>query len=135
MEKKTTLRILLTSLLFSSFLFQIHARNKQSQVLDRLFRSKRSGNSAIDTRLFEESPNVNKANVVLSQHGLKEKDKIDKFPGQPSASFDQYGGYVTVNESAGRAFYYYFVEAEKSKESLPLVLWLNGGIIYLDYKS
>ncbi|MCD7464489.1 hypothetical protein HAX54_052850 [Datura stramonium] len=62
--------------------------------------------------------------VVSDQEGLKENDKIDKLPGQPSIKFDQYGGYVTVDKSAGRAFYYYFVEAQRSKDSLPLLLWL-----------
>ncbi|KAI5342036.1 hypothetical protein L3X38_009911 [Prunus dulcis] len=38
-----------------------------------------------------------------------------------------YGGYVTVDKEAGRAFFYYFAEAEKAKDSLPLLLWLNGG--------
>jgi serine carboxypeptidase-like clade 2 len=48
-------------------------------------------------------------------------------PGQPKVEFSQYGGYVTVDKSAGRALYYYFVEAQHSEESSPLLLWLNGG--------
>jgi hypothetical protein len=32
-----------------------------------------------------------------------------------------------VDKSAGRALYYYSVEAQHSKESSPLLLWLNGG--------
>ncbi|XP_042479800.1 serine carboxypeptidase-like 40 [Macadamia integrifolia] len=66
--------------------------------------------------------------VVKPQAGLKEKDKIDMLPGQPrKVNFNQYGGYVTVDEKIGRALYYYFVEAEGPKDTLPLVLWLNGG--------
>lgn len=64
--------------------------------------------------------------------GLKEKDKIEKLPGQPDdeVDFDQYGGYVTVDKSAGRALYYYFAEAPRSKKrKLPLLLWLNGGTL------
>jgi len=38
---------------------------------------------------------------------------------------------VTVNESAGRSLYYYFVEATNTKNSSPLVLWLNGGMYLL----
>ncbi|XP_076883797.1 serine carboxypeptidase-like 40 [Bidens hawaiensis] len=125
--KNTTICGLVTSLLlFSTFLFQIsHAHNKQSQALDNLYRAKLSGNSTIDTSLFKAPLDVGCA--VPPQEGLKEKDKISSMPGQPRVKFDQYGGYVTVSESGGRAFYYYFVEAEKSKESLPLLLWLNGG--------
>ncbi len=33
--------------------------------------------------------------------------------------------YITVDEKAGRALYYIFVESKKSAED-PLVLWLNG---------
>jgi serine carboxypeptidase-like clade 2 len=43
--------------------------------------------------------------------------------------FSQYGGYVTVNKAAGRALYYYLAEADQQyKDTLPLLLWLNGGI-------
>ncbi|CAM6099186.1 unnamed protein product [Calypogeia fissa] len=55
------------------------------------------------------------------------KDLVTKLPGQPPVEFAQYAGYVTVNEKAGRALFYYFVEATSSPETKPLVLWLNGG--------
>ncbi|KAL1206446.1 Serine carboxypeptidase-like 38 [Cardamine amara subsp. amara] len=57
----------------------------------------------------------------------KEKDLIKKLPGQPSVSFRQYGGYVSVNETVGRFLYYYFVEAIQPNNSTPLVIWFNGG--------
>ncbi|KAF8396180.1 hypothetical protein HHK36_017793 [Tetracentron sinense] len=67
---------------------------------------------------------------VLPQEGLREKDKITMLSGQPGkVNFDQYGGYVTVDKQTGRALYYYFAEADDPKnDSMPLVLWLNGGI-------
>ncbi|XP_057824274.1 serine carboxypeptidase-like 42 [Cryptomeria japonica] len=55
------------------------------------------------------------------------EDLIDRLPGQPEVNFKQYGGYVTVDKKAGRALYYYFVEAENDTQSTPLTLWLNGG--------
>ncbi|KAF7836099.1 serine carboxypeptidase-like 40 [Senna tora] len=58
---------------------------------------------------------------------MKEKDRIWKLPGQPKVRFSQYGGYVSVDEEAGRAFFYYFVQAQRNKDSLPLLIWLNGG--------
>ncbi|XP_071739573.1 putative serine carboxypeptidase-like 53 [Rutidosis leptorrhynchoides] len=126
--EKTTLLSLVISLLFSTFQCQINAHNKQTLVLDHLYKAKRSAaNSPIATSHFKPPTLVNKASVVHHQEDQKRKDKIDRWPGQPYADFDQYGGYVTVNESAGRAFYYYFVEAENSSRSLPLLLWLNGG--------
>ncbi|CAL1374422.1 unnamed protein product [Linum trigynum] len=56
-----------------------------------------------------------------------EADKIVKLPGQPEVSFQQYSGYVTVDETQQRKLFYYFVEAETNFTSKPLVLWLNGG--------
>ncbi|POO00496.1 Serine carboxypeptidase-like [Trema orientale] len=54
-------------------------------------------------------------------------DKIVRLPGQPSVSFQQFSGYVTVDEKQQRNLFYYFVEAEKDPHSKPLVLWFNGG--------
>jgi len=100
---------------------------KQEKALDILFRPRLKQSFGLDTSLFEVTgSHVNEANV-LPQEGFKEKDKIERLPGQPPVEFSQYGGYVTVDKLAGRALYYYFVEAQHSKESLPLLLWLNGG--------
>lgn len=55
---------------------------------------------------------------------------IKYLPGQPAnVEFNQYSGYVTVNQTAGRALFYWLTEAPTNKESelKPLVLWLNGG--------
>jgi serine carboxypeptidase-like clade 2 len=38
-----------------------------------------------------------------------------------------YSGYVTVDEEAGRALFYAFVESSGDPKSDPVVLWLNGG--------
>ncbi|KAK7852572.1 serine carboxypeptidase-like 46 [Quercus suber] len=54
-------------------------------------------------------------------------DKITSLPGQPQVSFQQFSGYITVDEKQQRALFYYFVEAEGQPASKPLVLWLNGG--------
>ena len=55
------------------------------------------------------------------------EDRILGLPGQPNGvAFDMYGGYVTVDEQAGRALYYWFQEADQP-EAAPLLLWLNGG--------
>ena len=60
-------------------------------------------------------------------------DKILSLPGQPPVSFQQYSGYVTVDENQDRALFYYFVEAESDPASKPLVLWLNGGTYFRFY--
>ncbi|KAI3873073.1 hypothetical protein MKX03_036905 [Papaver bracteatum] len=54
-------------------------------------------------------------------------DRIIQLPGQPPVNFQQYSGYVTLDEKKQRALFYYFVEAEFNPASKPLVLWLNGG--------
>ncbi|KAL5731062.1 carboxypeptidase C [Ranunculus cassubicifolius] len=52
----------------------------------------------------------------------------DGLPGQPSqVQFNQYAGYITVDELKGRSLFNYFVEAagvEPFKK--PVILWLNG---------
>lgn len=118
---------------------QTHAqRTHEAEVLVKFYRNK----------LFNKSSGIDRSNGadfvsnevhvlgsgdgsttrVYPQWNLKGKDKIVRLPGQPSVGFDQYGGYVTVDASKGRALFYYFVEAPtKDKEALPLLLWLNGG--------
>ncbi|KAJ6839972.1 serine carboxypeptidase-like 34 [Iris pallida] len=61
---------------------------------------------------------------VLAQ---QEADRVAGLPGQPPVKFLQYAGYVTVNESHGKALFYWFFEATKDAEHKPLLLWLNGG--------
>ncbi|XP_057512678.1 serine carboxypeptidase-like 40 [Actinidia eriantha] len=112
-------------LIITCFVASSHGK-KQSEALTQLYKAKLKKNSIIDTNHFEAIQHVNGVEVV-PQEGLKERDRIDKLPGQPNVEFSQYGGYVKVDESTGKAFYYYFVEAQKSHHSLPLLLWLNGG--------
>lgn len=57
----------------------------------------------------------------------EEADRITALPGQPKVSFQQFSGYVTVNEIAGRALFYWLTEAVDDPLSKPLVIWLNGG--------
>ncbi|CAM8902527.1 unnamed protein product [Rhodiola kirilowii] len=64
--------------------------------------------------------------AVESFPGLS--DLIHELPGQPPVGFRQYSGYVTPDhKNKQRALFYYFVEAQISPDSKPLVLWLNGG--------
>lgn len=57
----------------------------------------------------------------------EEADRILALPGQPKVSFQQFSGYVTVNEAAGRALFYWLTESFQNPLSQPLVVWLNGG--------
>ncbi|XP_027151673.1 serine carboxypeptidase-like 25 isoform X2 [Coffea eugenioides] len=56
----------------------------------------------------------------------EEADRITALPGQPKVSFQQFSGYVTVNEVARRALFYWLTEAADEPSSKPLVVWLNG---------
>ncbi|KAG2562610.1 hypothetical protein PVAP13_8KG271300 [Panicum virgatum] len=59
-----------------------------------------------------------------------EDDRILRVPGQPNGvAFGMYAGYVTVDEQAGRALFYWLQEAAGRDDpgAAPLVLWLNGG--------
>ncbi|XP_063315230.1 lysosomal protective protein-like [Pelobates fuscus] len=58
--------------------------------------------------------------------GAPSGDEIVYMPGlakQPS--FQQYSGFLTV--PGGKHLHYWFVESEADPNSVPLVLWLNGG--------
>ncbi|WZZ57146.1 hypothetical protein YC2023_057253 [Brassica napus] len=55
-----------------------------------------------------------------------ERDLVTDLPGQPDVSFRHYAGYVPVDESNGRAMFYWFFEAMDLPKEKPLVLWLNG---------
>ncbi|KAL2514583.1 putative serine carboxypeptidase-like 53 [Forsythia ovata] len=124
MENKISF-ILLITLFLSYFAAQSFGKS-QNEALSRLYKAKISKNSTVDRSHFNASDNYI-VEKVEPQNETKEKDRIEKLPGQPSVRFKQYGGYITVDQKAGRAFYYYFAEAHHSKESLPLLLWLNGG--------
>ncbi|XP_010279514.1 PREDICTED: serine carboxypeptidase-like 40 [Nelumbo nucifera] len=110
----------------SCFVAQSHA--SQANALANLYKKKLQGKIAgIDLTSDEmKMTQIITEAKVLPQEGLKEKDMIERLPGQPPVGFKQYGGYVTVDESAGRALFYYFAEAQDAK-SKPLLLWLNGG--------
>lgn len=55
-------------------------------------------------------------------------DRIGALPGQPNVAFEMYSGYVIVDETAGRALFYWLLEAAAGDPATaPLVLWLNGG--------
>ncbi|KAL6864822.1 hypothetical protein ACP4OV_015973 [Aristida adscensionis] len=62
-------------------------------------------------------------------HGHHELDRVARLPGQPAGGVDfaMYSGYVTVEERAGRALFYWLQEAPAAAQPAPLVLWLNGG--------
>ncbi|XP_020672568.2 serine carboxypeptidase-like 27 isoform X1 [Dendrobium catenatum] len=67
------------------------------------------------------------AAVIATLPPQQKLDQIDRLPGQPSVEFNQYSGYVTVDANAGRALFYWFVEAPVALQPVPLVLWLTGG--------
>ncbi|GAV67698.1 Peptidase_S10 domain-containing protein [Cephalotus follicularis] len=69
------------------------------------------------------------AAAVDRRKKLEEDDRITKLPRQPKVNFSQYSGYITVDQKAGRALFYWLIEAPDQTQptSKPLVLWLNGG--------
>ncbi|KAL8154377.1 hypothetical protein V2J09_012137 [Rumex salicifolius] len=128
--------VILISLIISpSFLLGTFAEKTQASALDWLFKQKYFHNGVVfDDQ--QQLPAVDDDNEIHHRHAPKQArgststkagDRIDRLPGQPPVKFEQYGGYVTVDEFAGRALYYYFVESEYESHSKPLLLWLNGG--------
>jgi hypothetical protein len=58
-------------------------------------------------------------------------DLVTGLPGQPRVGFRHYAGYVNVNVTNGRELFYWFYEATTQPDQKPLVLWLNGGKLYI----
>ncbi|KAF3451648.1 hypothetical protein FNV43_RR07743 [Rhamnella rubrinervis] len=50
----------------------------------------------------------------------------NQYKSKSPVNFQQYAGYVKVNESHERALFYWFYEAASNLDQKPLVLWLNG---------
>ncbi|XP_078170709.1 serine carboxypeptidase II-3-like [Carex rostrata] len=114
----------------------VPASRRQTDTLNKLIFDPRTFHRHVSASpgLMSTSLSTSAVSRVSSQIGNKEKDKIEKLPGQPETgvNFDQYGGYITVDAEKGRAFYYYFAEAatgggDGGAASKPLLLWLNGG--------
>jgi len=76
---------------------------------------------ARDSLLIEQKISVKKA-------ASEDSNLIESLPGAPQVPFSMRSGYITVDEKAGRALFFWFVEADvKDPSSVPLTLWLNGG--------
>ncbi|XVE79114.1 hypothetical protein DITRI_Ditri14bG0032000 [Diplodiscus trichospermus] len=105
--------------------------DRQGDVLHKLLKSRRSSENPPAPHSLAglyASNNQYSPVSIEPQDGKMEADKIDALPGQPEGvDFDQYSGYATVDQKAGRALFYYFVESPKNSSTNPLVLWLNGG--------
>ncbi|KAF8695162.1 hypothetical protein HU200_037773 [Digitaria exilis] len=129
----------ITSLLYLCLLIcaaALHADASQEARLREFLRSRRNSRSDrgtfkvsnIGRRVTSSLQRTTSYSGGADQSALKAADKITSLPGQPDGvDFDQYGGYITVDETNGRALFYYFVEAPQDASTKPLLLWLNGG--------
>lgn len=127
METKTPPLVILLRL---DLIFLICSQEVNAKkLLSHIYAQKLDSSSGIDKSHFNGSNDrFQGAKLQLVHPHQKESDLIERLPGQPPVHFNQYGGYVTVDRDAGRAFYYYFVDAATAKKNnLPLLLWLNGG--------
>ena len=149
--RNPSIPILLSILLLLSLsTHTVHGRG-QGEALRRLNRAKwKRLAGGVDTSLFDVSRGsetkesladtaldteavVSEARLVGAEanNDQRERDRIERLPGKPLVDFTQYGGYVTVDRTAGRSMYYYFTEAHYNSHSMPLLLWLNGGTLLL----
>ena len=99
----------------------------QASALTR-FRVTRHAVTAVSYNVSDEDLHNFQSQLINS--GANEEDHFLKegLPGQPTGfAFKQYAGHITVNESAQRALFYYFVESACESSTKPLILWLNGG--------
>ncbi|CAN6217966.1 unnamed protein product [Urochloa humidicola] len=110
----------------------LHADASQEARLREFILSRRSNGNAFSVHEHEPAFTITSSLRAeysgTDESSLKAADKIAALPGQPvGAGFNQYSGYVTVDEKNGRALFYYFVEATQGAAAKPLLLWLNGG--------
>lgn len=68
-----------------------------------------------------------RASALQENFMQRAADKVERLPGQPPVTFNQWAGYVNVEDDVGRFLFYYLAESPKNATSKPLVLWLNGG--------
>ncbi|KAJ9567502.1 hypothetical protein OSB04_003468 [Centaurea solstitialis] len=114
-------------LVFSPYLLGFPVASNQINNLNKLIKSRGSESPPYaDAWTEQDVSNLSPAQII-PQQGSQQADKIDSLPGQPQVDFDHYAGYVTVDQHAGRALFYYFAESPHNSSTKPLVLWLNGG--------
>ncbi|CDP01379.1 unnamed protein product [Coffea canephora] len=120
--------LLILSILFVVISHQCYGSQPLSEFLtEKSFKGAFHADSFNALSLRSESDASAKAFAVhvSPQDGLKEKDKIDRLPGQPDGvDFNQFSGYVKVD--CGRVLYYYFVESPQDSSSKPLLMWFAG---------
>ncbi|KAL5995231.1 hypothetical protein ACLOJK_025289 [Asimina triloba] len=130
-HSKCYLCFLLLSFLFCNIAPLPTDASSQTHALTKLWKAKRA--ARLPTAAADFETKIFRANDVIVPQlpgSSKESDKIVKLPGQPhdNVDFAHYGGYITVDEEAGRALFYYFAEATRYQHAArPLILWLNGG--------
>lgn len=55
-------------------------------------------------------------------------DQITALPDAPNVTFNQFSGYLTIDEATDLQYFYWFVEArDVDPAEAPLALWTNGG--------
>ena len=59
----------------------------------------------------------------------RDQFRVQQLPGAPAnLPFEVYSGYITVDEQAGRALFFWFVtSAGSASHSEPLQVWQTGG--------
>jgi len=55
------------------------------------------------------------------------KAQVTSLPGQPPVSFQQYAGYINIDQSSNKSIFYYFQESDTTVQNAPVFLWTNGG--------
>lgn len=66
--------------------------------------------------------------LALTTTPLSQPPQITSLPGYNGPSLSMYSGYITVNASAGRALFYWLVEATRvDPTTAPIIFWYQGG--------
>ena len=66
--------------------------------------------------------------LLVSAHAAVEFDRLTSFPDIAKLpGFAIYSGYLTIDDTTGKAIHYLFAESQNNPKSDPVLLWLNGG--------
>jgi carboxypeptidase C (cathepsin A) len=66
--------------------------------------------------------------LLVSANAAVESDRLTSFPGIAKLpGFAIYSGYLTIDDSTGKAIHYLFAESQNNPKTDPVLLWLNGG--------
>jgi len=72
--------------------------------------------------------NMNKVGLILLVSlAVALGNQVTSLPGYNGPQMTQFTGYITVNPTEGKNFFYWLIESQTNPSNAPLVIWFQGG--------